>query len=120
MIKRIIVLTLLMGLFTLPVSASNWYYVGKALDPNHRVYIDNDSIIKDSNSATIWIKNMYRNGAYTLARMHFIRRTREVKVLSISSHYVNGQINQSAFYPNSPYQPIIPDTPLDKIYHLIW
>lgn len=115
----------LMGVFLLGIfssgnvaSAAEWYYVGKSANED-TFFIDNESLEKTSLQAKLWIRKGSADGTTIYYLMGMDRDSRTVKVISRIMYGKSGEVLEAGAI-NSEWLVIVPDSPMEWIYSLLW
>lgn len=88
--KKILLILVMAISFVMPSFAENWYWIGTSKS-GEQWFIDNDSVIKDNQEATVWIKANLPDGTSELSRITITRDYR-FKQLSYLAYDMNGKV----------------------------
>lgn len=116
--KKILLILVMAISFVMPSFAENWYWIG-ASKSGEQQFIDNDSVIKDNQEATVWIKANLPDGTSELSRITITRDYR-FKQLSYLAHDMNGKVIKNVPMDLWGWLDIPPGSTAEAIYHVIW
>lgn len=106
-------------LMPITINASNWYYIGSLENSNTSMFIDNDSVKKNEDSAEVWIKSNKSDGSYSLDLYRFNRKYRTIAIITSTDYNSLGEVVET-YHFKIKYEPIIPDSIGETIFKLIW
>lgn len=98
--------------------AADWYYVGQSANGD-TFFIDNESLEKTSLQAKLWVRKGSPDGSTIYYLMGMDRESRTVKVISRIKYDVSGEVVEAGAV-NSEWLVIVPDSPMEWIYSLLW
>ena len=99
-------------------SAADWYYVGQSAN-KHTFLIDNESLEKTSLQAKLWVRKGSADGTTIYYLMGMDRESRTVKVISRIKYGASGEVLEAGAV-NSEWLAIVPDSPMEWVYSLLW
>jgi hypothetical protein len=103
----------------MPAFASSWYYVDTDAGNRFNMYIDNDSVIKNTDYAIVWVKMIFQDGSSMITRVYFSRNHYEKSITALT-YNADGCFIRKYNANDSAPKPITPDSLMDELYHLIW
>lgn len=111
-----------MMLSTSSVMASNWYYVGSSDNGDTSIFIDNDSVIKNSQRAIIWTKYVLADGSYSLDRVYYTHTPKTFTLLAFRQYNADGSVKIAYDIPSYEQETssITPDSVAESIWYYIW
>lgn len=98
--------------------AADWYYVGQSANGD-TFFIDNESLEKTSLQARLWVRKGSLDGSNIYYLMGMDRDSRTVKVISRIKYDASGEVVEAGAV-NSEWLAIVPDSPMEWIYSLLW
>jgi hypothetical protein len=119
-IMKKLILTLMICLImgTSSVFAASWYYVCSTT--RQTIYIDNESVNKNSANAIVWLKAVYPHGNIQLLQMFMSRNNRVCGVMREARYVANGQLLMDRTYSNPQWAQAIPGSVIDQVFQLVW
>lgn len=117
--KKILILLIFIFCFIPSCFATNWYLLDEA-DNGNKWYADIDSMQRTPQYATTWLKDMFPNKEFVLYKVIFNRSNRTYALTSIILYDANGKVKGIDTYNHYDWQPIPPDTKLEKIFQAFW
>lgn len=99
-------------------SAADWYYVGQSANED-TFFIDNESLEKTSLQAKLWVRKGSSDGTTIYYLMGMDRESRTVKVISRIMYDKSGEVVEAGAI-NSEWLAIVPDSPMEWVYSLLW
>ncbi len=70
--------------------------------------------------ATTWLKDVFPNNEFVLYKVIFNRSNRSYALTSIILYDANGKVKGIDNYKSYDWQPIPPDTKLEKVFQAFW
>lgn len=117
--KKILIFLFILFTFTSSSFAANWYWLGATPDGT-QWYVDNNDVIKTDMSAKVWTKIMRSNGKFSVTRVYVDRRNKMLAIISNTNYSANGVVLYQHVPTYLKFEPIIPDSMGDILYHAIW
>ena len=119
-LRVFLAVVLLLGIFAINNSlyAADWYYVGKSANED-TFFIDNESLEKTSLQAKLCVRKGSPDGTTIYYLMGMDRDSRTVKVISRIMYGQNGEVLEAGAI-NSEWLAIVPDSPMEWVYSLLW
>lgn len=99
-------------------SAADWYYVGQSANED-TFFVDNESLEKTSLQAKLWVRKGSSDGTTIYYLMGMDRESRTVKVISRIKYGASGEVLEAGAV-NSEWLAIVPDSPMEWVYSLLW
>lgn len=120
MLKKILFISLLCCTLTIPCLATNWQKVDAPSRQKNvaSVFLDMDSIHKNSYVAVVNAKYIYTDKHYALATLA-VTNTKGIKPLSFIECSPDGYLMRTLSY-NSKYFPIKNSSLTEKIYEILF
>ncbi|MBS4913791.1 MAG: hypothetical protein KHZ77_06445 [Veillonella sp.] len=102
------------------VNAASWYYIGENID-GEQYSVDNDSVVKNDQEATMWIRVNNLNGEYYLEQVKITRDKKTMQTLDVKPFYADG----TPYAPDEYYFDTSVDTIEEgsmgaELYQLVW
>lgn len=115
MLKRILLLAVLLVSLgsSMSLATNHWYYVGTQGGISY--YIDNDTVQKDDKSAYVWTKMIDSRGREVWGHVLISRYGKTFTVTEVRGPAGSRKADQY-----TKIQPIVPNSPIEKIVDLIW
>ncbi|WP_196606626.1 hypothetical protein [Pectinatus frisingensis] len=99
--------------------AASWYWIGQDTSGD-QWYIDNASVQKDYYNAIVWIKINKADGESTVEQMKLDHVYKTYAILAFTNYDSDGNVTDSGTNNYPSYDPIVPDSMGDAIYHNVW
>lgn len=111
-----------MILCTGTVLAADWYYVGSSNDGSVSVFIDNSSVEKNYQHASILEKHTMSDGSFSIFKVFYTHTPKTYTMLSFTDYNADGSVENS--HVLSKYElntnPIVPDSVGEAVWYCIW
>lgn len=98
--------------------AADWYYVGQSANGD-TFFVDYESLEKTSLQAKLWVRKGSPDGSNIYYLMGMDRESRTVKVISRIQYDKSGEVVEAGAI-NSEWLVIVPNSPMEWVYSLLW